>query len=178
MTKMNGTKVQVKLYAQEKTNASLEPYIRVFHRFIQENSLGEMVFDVADYTHVPQGTGVLLVGHGSDYSIDQSEGRVGLLYSRKRDLPEGASLVQDALARALKAKELLEKENVEAPCAFGTKEVLFRFPERLHWKNDDASFVKAKPMVEAALKELLSGMSYTLSREGEPREPLTIRAKA
>jgi hypothetical protein len=178
MTKMDATKVQVKFYATEKVDAPLEPYIRVFHRFIQENSLGEMVFDVADYTHVPKGTGVLLVGHGSDYSIDQSEGRVGLLYSRKRDLPDGAALVHDALTRALEAKALLDQVALDAPRAFGTKEVLFRFPDRLHLKNDDASFEKAKPAIEAALKELLLGASYKLSREGEPREPLTIRAKA
>jgi hypothetical protein len=175
---MDAKKVQVKLYAQEKTDASLEPYIRVFHRFIQENTLSEMVYDVADYTHVPKGTGVLLVGHASDYSIDESEGRPGLLYFRKRDLPAGATLVKDALSRALAARDLLGKESVDAPRAFGTKEVLFRFPDRVHLKNDEASFQKAKPAVEAALAELLPEGKYALTREGEPREPLTIRAKA
>jgi hypothetical protein len=175
---MDAKKVQVKLYAEEKTDAPLDGYIPVFHRFIQQQKLSEMVYDVADYTHVPRGTGVLLVGHASDYAIDQSEGRPGLLYSRKRDLPDGTPLVTDGLSRALEAIELLASESVEAPRKFGTKEVLFRFPERLHLSNDDESFEKAKPAVEAALKELLPSVAYTLSREGEPREPLTIRASS
>lgn len=175
---MDATKVQVKLYAEEATDAPLDSYIPVFHRFIQQKKLSEMVYDVADYTHVPRGTGVLLVGHASDYAIDQGEGRPGLLYSRKRGLPEGAALVTDGLSRALAARELLAAESVDGPRKFGTKEVLFRFPDRLRLKNDDASFEKAKPAVEAALAQLLPAANYTLSREGEPREPLTIRASS
>jgi hypothetical protein len=176
---MSGSKVQVKLYAEEAVERSIDPYVPLFHRWIQQSVLDEMVYDVASYTHVPQGTGVLLVGHASDYSIDQSEGRPGLLYSRKRDLPQGSSLVQDALGRALRARQLLAAETrIDAPRAFGTKEVLFRFPDRLHVQNDDAGFALVRPAVEAALKELLPGESYQLAREGEPREPLTIRAQA
>lgn len=176
---MNATKVQVKLYAEEAVELPIDPYVSLFHRWIQKSVLDEMVYDVASYTHVPEGTGVLLVGHACDYSIDQSEGRPGLLYSRKRDLPQGSSLVQDALGRALRARELLASEPaIDAPRAFGTREVLFRFPDRLHMQNDDQSFAAVRPFVEAALKELLPGASYQLSREGEPREPLTIRAQA
>lgn len=176
---MNATKVSVKLYAEEAKNESIEPYIVVFHRWIQNGTLDEMVFDVADYTHVPRGTGVLLVGHASDYAIDQDEGRAGLLYRRKRDLPGGIPLVQDALSRVLRARDILSRETeLTGPRSFGTKELLFRFPDRLHVKNDDAGFEVAKPAVEAALEELLPGASYSLSCEGDAREPLTIRARA
>jgi hypothetical protein len=174
---MNATKVSVKLYAEEKVNASLSPYIPVFHRFIQKSTLDEMVYDVADYTHVPRGTGVLLVGHASDYAIDQGEGRPGLVYYRKRDLPAGVALVTDALARVLKARDLLKAEAVDAPSQFGTSELRFCFPDRLHLKNNDADFENVKPAVLAALSELLPGATYSLSREGEPREPLTVRAR-
>ncbi|HXS19036.1 MAG TPA: hypothetical protein VN764_17680 [Polyangiaceae bacterium] len=169
-------KVQVKLYAQSGTDKSLHPFIVLFHTWIQKDALGEMVFDVADYTHVPQGTGVLLVGHGSDYAIDQSEGRVGVLYTRKRDLPDKAPLLNDALSRALRAAELLNQAKLDAPGAFEHQEILFRFPDRLHLRNDDASFEQVRPAIEAALTALLPVRRYTLRREGEAREPLTVRA--
>lgn len=176
---MNAKKISVKLYAEEGQDQPLESYIPVFHRWIQKGSLDEMVFDVADYTHVPRGTGVLLVGHASDYAIDETEGRPGLVYARKRDLPEGSSLVQDALSRALRARDLIAAEpKVEGPRAFGTQELLFQFPERLHFRNDDAGLESVKPAVEAALEELLPGAAYTLTREGDPRQPLTVRARA
>jgi len=173
---MDARKVQVKLYAKTGTERSLEAVIPLFHSWIQTNALSEMVFDVADYTHVPHGTGVLLVGHASDYALDQGEGRPGLLYSRKRDLPAGAPLVKDGLGRALKAAKLLDSAQLDVPSDFGTQEILFRFPDRLHLTNDDASFEIVRPAIESALKEVLSGQSFTLKREGEPREPLTVRA--
>ncbi len=175
---MDARKVQIKLYAEAGLEKSLEPFIPLFHKWIQEDALGEMVFDVADYTHVPQGIGVLLVGHASDYALDQGEGRPGLLYSRKRDLPEGTPLVQDGLSRALKAAQLVDKAGLDTPGSFGTQEILFRFPDRLYLRNDDASFELVRPHVEAALKELLSSKTYSLSRVGDSREPLTIVARA
>jgi hypothetical protein len=177
MTSMLPSKVQVKLYARDQTDASLESYIPVFHRYIRENTFDEMVIDVADYRHVPHGPGVLVIGHASDYAIDEGEGRPGLFYNRKRDLPEGRNLVQDALGRALRAAKLLDQESdVAGPKNFGTDEILIRFPERLAVKNDDAGFGAVQSAVEAALTELLPGATYTLRREGEAREPLTVRA--
>ncbi len=173
---MDARKVQIKLYAEQGLDQSLEAFIPLFHSWIQTDALGEMVFDVADYTHVPRGIGVLLVGHGSDYAVDQGENRPGLLYTRKRDLPEGAPLVRDALGRALKAAQLLNDASIEAPRGFSAKEILFRFPDRLHLSNTDADHTKVVPFIEAALKELIGDRSYTLIREGETREPLTIRA--
>ena len=37
----------------------------------------------------PRGPGVVLIGHGSDYFIDEGEGRLGLLHNRKRVGPRG-----------------------------------------------------------------------------------------
>ncbi len=175
---MKTEKVQVKLFAAQGLEESLESYIPVFHRWIRESTLGELMIDVADYTHVPRGMGVLLVGHGSDIAIDEGEGRPGLLYCRKRGVPEGTPLVSDALSRALSAAKLLDEDaEVAGPRKFGTSEILFRFPERLHLANDEDSFSQVRPAIEQALGELLSGASYQLSREGEPREPLTVRAR-
>lgn len=171
-------KVQIKLYAETGVDQPLDAFIPLFHSWIQTNALGEMVYDVADYTHVPKGPGVLLVGHGSDYAVDEGEGRPGLFYSRKRDLPDGVSLVNDALGRALKAADLLNTAGLHGPGAFGTNDILFRFPERVSVVNDDTSFALVRPALVKALSEMLPGSTYTLTREGEAREPLTIRAKS
>lgn len=172
-------KVSVKLFASQNVEAPLESYIPVFHRWIREAKLSEMLIDVADYTHVPRGIGVLLVGHGSDVAIDQGEDRPGVLFCRKRALPAGADLVADALRRALEAASLLDADpEVHGPKAFGKTEILIRFPDRLQLANDDASFERVRSDVERALGEVFAGSRYTLQREGEVREPLTIRARA
>ncbi len=173
---MNPQKIQIKLFAQENLDASLESYIPIFHRFIREDVIDEMMMDVADYTHVPRGIGVLLVGHSADVAIDQGEGRPGLLFSRKREVPNDAPLIADALRRALDIAERLNDDNaVEGPTGFTRNEILIRFPDRLHVQNDEAGFSLVKADLEKALTELAGGQ-YELKREGDPREPLTIRA--
>lgn len=47
----------------------LEAAIRVFHRVLQRGLAEGLTLDVADYRHVPQGPGVLLVGHDVDYGV-------------------------------------------------------------------------------------------------------------
>jgi len=179
ITEMTTDKVSVKLFASQNVKAPLESYIPVFHRWIREAKLDELLIDVADYTHVPRGIGVLLVGHGSDLAIDQGEDRPGVLFCRKRALPAGSDLVADALQRALQAASLLDADpDVHGPKAFAKSEILLRFPDRLQLRNDDASFEKVRPSVERALAQALPGSKYTLRREGEVREPLTIRALA
>lgn len=176
---MNASKIQVKLFAENLRADELEPFVPVFHRWIRDSVLEEMVIDVADYTHVPEGPGVVLIGHGSDYYVDAGENRPGVLYSRKRDLPEGAHLVEDGLGRALRAAELLAKES-ELPTkpTFSHREILIRIPDRLSLQNDDASFERVRGDVAAALERVVAGCKFALTREGDPRDPLTIRARA
>jgi len=75
-------------------------FINVFHQWIQESALPELLIDVADYCHVPGGPGVLLVAHEADYSMDNTDDRWGLRYNRKAPL---AGSNEDRLRQALSA---------------------------------------------------------------------------
>ena len=74
--------VNVKIFAREAA-INLADATPVFHRWIQERVCEEVLIDVADYRHVPDGPGVLLIAHEANYSLDMAEGRLGLLYNRK-----------------------------------------------------------------------------------------------
>ncbi|MFT6803750.1 MAG: rhodanese-related sulfurtransferase [Nitriliruptoraceae bacterium] len=58
----------------------LEPILAVLHRFIQRGWAEGAVLDVADYRHVPDGPGVVLIGHDVDYGVEPG----GLRLIRKR----------------------------------------------------------------------------------------------
>jgi hypothetical protein len=95
----------------------LERAIPVFHRWIQERVLDELMVDVADYTHVPDGPGVVLVCHDAIYALDSGGGELGLLYSRRRETHPSLGAIaslDDRLAsvfrRALTACVRLERE--------------------------------------------------------------------
>jgi hypothetical protein len=83
---MNTQRIAVKFFVEPDPRATvdLEPFIAMFHRFIQQGSVEGLLIDVADYAHVIEGPGVILIGHDVDYGIDTTGGRAGLLVTRKR----------------------------------------------------------------------------------------------
>src|SRR5258708_29856126 len=109
---MDAQKLQLKIYATPDSarDIQLESFVVVFHRWIKEHVLPELLIDVASYAHVPEGPGVALIGHGSDYFMDEGEGRLGLLHNRKRCGPPPADRLSDLPRRTLYAPVLLERE--------------------------------------------------------------------
>ena len=171
---MQATKFQVKLYARAG-HIELEKLVPVFHEWIRAKKIpDELLIDVADYTHVPQGPGVVLIGHQSDYYLDVADDRPGLLYSRKRgfegDLSAG---IDDAFGRALRACRLLE-EDERLDFEFGTDEVLFRVLDRLAAPNEDATYATYEPVLKQVAKAFF-GSAPTMRRLGSPREPFAVR---
>jgi hypothetical protein len=87
---MTTHKIGVKLFFTTATKP-LKDYIPVFHGWIQRQVLpGHLLIDVHDYSHVHHGPGILLVAHEANLSVDEAEGRRGLVYIRKQpaSLPE------------------------------------------------------------------------------------------
>ncbi|HJK90661.1 MAG TPA: hypothetical protein RMH85_11900 [Polyangiaceae bacterium LLY-WYZ-15_(1-7)] len=156
-TLRDAERVQVKLFAEGEAPKPLD-LIPVFHRWIQDDVVkDELLVDVADYSHVPQGPGVLLVGHGADWYYDQGEGRPGLLFSRKRAF-EGdlRARLRDAFRQALEAAKRLQDDPTTG-LRFGTSELLVRVPDRLHAPNTDAAFTALAPLVAEVAGELFGG---------------------
>jgi len=75
--------VNVKLFIEGELPFDPSRFINTFHEWIQTEAMPELLIDVADYCHVPDGPGVLLVAHEADYSMDHTDGRWGLRYNRK-----------------------------------------------------------------------------------------------
>ena len=171
---MEPTKFQVTVYAKGN-DVELEKLIPVFHEWIRAKKIAdELLIDVADYAHVPQGPGVVLIGHQSDYYLDMADDRPGLLYSRKRgydgDFQGG---IDDAFKRALEACKLLEQET-DLGLEFATDEVLFRVQDRLGAPNSDATYQAYKPALERTTDTLFGGTA-SIERVGSPREPFSVR---
>src|SRR6476620_12257796 len=86
-TSMESSKLSIKFYVEESSSVKLADIVPVFHSWIQFHSIADhLLIDVADYTHVPDGPGVVLVAHEANYYLDRFDGRLGLSYSRKRPL--------------------------------------------------------------------------------------------
>ena len=174
---MDAHKLQLKIYATPAAARAVhsEALIPVFHRWIKEHVLPELVIDVANYGHVPEGPGVVLIGHASDYFMDEGEGRLGLLHNRKRLGPAPGERLADLARRTLHAASLLEKEPaLGGQLTFATNELLFRVNDRLAAPNTDATFAALRGELERLGRQLF-GSAVELRREGGPRELFAAR---
>ena len=174
---MDAHKLQLKLFtsAESARAVDLAAFIPVFHRWIKERFLPELVIDVANYAHVPEGPGVVLIGHDSDYFIDQGEGRLGLLHRRKRGSPPAAARLGDVVRRTFHAALLLERDpTMSGRLRFAPNELLFRINDRLAAPNTDATFAAVRPELEAMARGLFAG-PFDLARIGGPKELFSVR---
>lgn len=104
-------KFGVKFFITNPEARPLRDFIPVFHGWIQRQALpGHLLIDVHDYSHVHHGPGILLVAHEANISLDQAEGRPGLLYLRKRT-PVGLPEIVTAARQA--ARLLAEEQGVQ-----------------------------------------------------------------
>ena len=176
---MSGTDVSllekfcVKFYVADPQGVELLDLIPVFHSWIQAQAVAGLLIDVADYIHVPDGPGIVLVGHEADYSLDRAEGPLGLLYNRKR-LGQGSNTDRlcAGLRNALKACHLLEGQ---ASMRFDGHRFRFMGNDRLVTPNDDVTLDALRPDLDAVLALLYPGQEPVVRRdETDPRRRLTL----
>lgn len=172
-------RLSVKFFVKGGSTVDLAPFTSLFHRFIQAHTLEGLLIDVADYKHVPEGPGILIIGHEVDYALDLTGGKPGLMVRRKRY--EGqtslADVLRDTLRKALLAAQAIEKDG-SAKVRFDVNTVEVTLIDRLTSPNNDDSFKRAKPLIEGVLGEFYEG-GLDLSRGNtDPRQNLSVVATA
>jgi hypothetical protein len=174
----DAVRIGVKLYAEDPERVDPARFIPLFHSWIQQDAIDGLPIDVADYAHVHQGPGVMLIGHEADHAIDLGEGRPGILYQRKRD-PEGAfeERVLAALAAVDRAADRIEADPAAAGVGFGRNEILVRVLDRRAAPNDEVTAEALRPAVEAAVAAARPGRAATIERVDDPAGPLALRVR-
>jgi hypothetical protein len=172
-------RIGVKVFCTKGKEIDLEELIPVFHRWIQQKRTSHMLIDVADYSHVPSGPGILLVATEGNYTLDDHGGRRGLTFYRKREL--GASLDERLLAvarDAVAAAQMLAAEpELTGRLEFSGAELTVYFNDRLHAPNTEECFAAVKAPVVGFFERAL-GAGAKLTRADDPRERLTVTARA
>lgn len=175
---MDLQKLNVKFFAEEPERIPLREFIDIFHGWIQAGD-GEYI-DVADYSHMKAGPGIILIANDANVSIDESGGRRGLLYNRKAPLagsvPERLFAVMRA---ALQNCRRLEREpHLTGKIKFSAKEILISVNDRLSAPNTDATLKLLKTEVEGVVAELFDGADLILSCEADSRKRCSIAVRA
>jgi hypothetical protein len=172
---MEPENLSIKLFAKSDAGLENKDFIQTFHRWIQEGRLDELMIDVADYGHVHHGPGVMLICHDAHYATDRGEGRLGLLYSRKR-IKAGSvrERIDTALSKALRAARFLEEEPaLGGRITFRTDELRFSIEDRLHAPNTPATLEAIRDDLGNGL-ERLYGTDPKLTHRARPKECFAV----
>lgn len=162
--------VNVKLFV-DASEEVLDPLVPVFHRWIQEKPLEEMLLDVADYRHVFNGPGVILIGHEANFSVDNTEGELGVLYNRKTSL-DGTN--QDRLKQAARAalnacERLAVEPKLNGRIHFGGTRIQLLINDRFLAPNVPETRAAFDPELKEFCAKLFGGKEYAASYESDPR---------
>jgi len=153
-------------------------FINAFHDWIRTSALDELLIDVTDYSHVHHGPGVLLLTHEGQYGMDEAQGRLGMLYLRKRDEPGAlADKLRETLRRTFTAARLLEQE-LAGRIVFRGDELLVRVHSRLLAPNDAATRSAARAELDAVAAALYAGVPTQVEHEVDPKQLFAVRLKS
>jgi hypothetical protein len=173
--------VNVKLLLEKPEGIDLEPLIPTFHSWIQGQVCEELLLDVADYRHVDAGPGVVLIGHQANYSVDNTDDRLGVRYNRKAPL-EGSN--QDRFKQATRAvlmacQRLESDPRLGGKLRFNGQEMELFINDRLLAPNRDTTREAAEPEFQTFFKNLFRGGEYSLSYDNrDPRRLFSVSVKA
>ena len=170
----------IKFFARDAERVDILKLIPIYHRWIQQSALEDLLIDVADYSHVPTGPGVMLIAHEGNYALDETGHERGVVYYSKQPLSGDLS---ERLARvahkALRAAELMSADaELEGALKVPGNRLQFFANDRLAAPNTDAAYAELEPAFKAFLDRLYAGAPYTLARETDPRERLTVEVRA
>jgi len=177
---MNPHRISVKYYLQDPDTLDSEKLIPMFHGWILHAKVPGMLIDVADYRHMIDGPGVVLIGHETDYAMDMSEGRPGILCRRKRAIEsDWDQMLRSLFRNALTACQTIAEEKIfAAPPRCATDEALLVFADRLNTSNTQQACDRLTEQVQPFIEKLYDSAAVNLHRDSlDERSCLGLRIK-
>ena len=156
----------------------LTDFIDVFHGWIEATD--GVYHDVADYSHMHAGPGIVLVANNANVSMDETGDRRGLLFTQKSPLQgSNAEVLRSALRAALENCRKLENDPaLKGELRFSGREIAIVVNDRLLATNTDAAFAEVKPEIDSLGHDLFGGAPFTVERDRDPRKRLHLALKS
>lgn len=166
----------IKIFAHEPYTVEQDTFIEVFHGWIRDRALADdlVLVDVADYRHVPEGPGVMLISHEINFAMDEAGGRFGL-YAQRKQPQEGnlagrlAGLVRDTA----RFGSLLEEDwRVAGKLTLDPSRIEFYANDRLVAPNSDEAWKDLEPVLTDAARSLFGDDADVERVSTDPRNRL------
>lgn len=176
---METHKIIVKYFAEDGFPPGVGgEFVPVFHSWIQGQLAAEhLLIDVADYQHVNDGPGTVLVAHEANFSTDKEEGKLGLMYVRKQPAAgDFFARLKQAFRAVLEGCARLESDpRLAGKIKFKTGEAIFRLNDRLLAPNSAETFKAVQPDLKRLMNQLYPGADLHLEHCLHPQRLFEIK---
>jgi hypothetical protein len=171
-------KIAVKVFAETANEIPLTEFIDIFHSWIQASD--GVYHDVADYSHMQEGAGIVLVAKDANVSIDETGHRRGLLYNHKAHLNgSNHQKIHKVFRLAFENCRRLEQEpSLQGKLKFSKDELVFFVNDRLIAPNTKETLEALKPDLEGAVRGLVGDASFTLEHNPDRRHRFSVTVRA
>lgn len=171
---MDLQKLTVKFFTVAPDHVPLTDFIEIFHGWIQTTD--GIYHDVADYSHMQSGPGIVLIAQHANLHIDETGGRRGLLYCQKAALSgTNHEKLRTVLRAALEDCQRLERDPaLKGRIKFSGDEVLISINDRLLAPNDAETYQNLKPDLERTAAELFRPVKPMMSHKQDARQRFAV----
>ncbi|MBC8257290.1 MAG: hypothetical protein H8E85_08285 [Candidatus Marinimicrobia bacterium] len=165
-------KFGIKLFFKPNSSYPSKEFIPVFHNWIQTNSVPEhMLIDVIDYSHIPDGPGIMLIAHEGHFSLDKENNMPGILYSRKAKIVgDFQKRFESVFGSSLQAAKLLQNNEIVSGVDFQSNSFRFISNDRLLAENNKENQELFSNTIDEMLIEKYPNGKWVIddySQEGE-----------
>jgi len=177
---MNLERFCVKFLARPETAIDETVLIEIFHEWIRLGKLAGTLIDVADYRHVPNGPGMMLITHEINYALDHASGQFGLSAQRKLGQGEthGDRIVDLVKATATFGALLESDRRMAGKFSLEAGNFLYLANDRLRAPNTDGAFAALQLDLTAAAAKIYPGKRVSIHRlDNDARDRLTAVIK-
>lgn len=177
---MKSSKLILKFYAENSWLSELksQDVVPVFHSWIQTHALPDhLLIDVADYGHVHDGPGAVLIAAEANISLDRTDGRLGMSYARKTPLEGELHERLRAVFRYMLAACAALEEYLPGQIRFATDELSLKVNDRLHAPNTPQTFAQVRADLEPLLGALYPGGSFQFDYHSDERRLFEVRLR-
>ena len=165
-------RLSAKFFSLNQQQPNLTAYVPIFQRAIQQQTLAGMLIDVADYAHVPQGPGVILIAHELDYAVDVSRGEAGIMVTYKHVAETDLTSTILALFKHLTALVVLLQQDPTLDFPVNRQIVELSFRDRLQYPNRPETLALVGSALQAVLATVGGGEVRPIHNDS--REPFTV----
>jgi len=171
---MDLQKLTVKFFTAAPDIVPLTDFIEIFHGWIQATD--GVYHDVADYSHMQSGPGIVLIAQQANVHIDETGGRRGLLYCQKAPLVgTNHEKLRTVLHAALENCRRLERDAaLYGKIKFSGDEVSISVNDRLVAPNDAQTYQSLKPDLEQMGTELFRPAKPIISHKQDTRQRFSV----